>query len=80
MAGKRDREKDGEKKVIFGDKSRFSLDGPDGLSAYWSDWSRYCGYNYTSQRGVGSLTILVEFSARGKSKLAFILEIFYSYR
>lgn len=35
------------RKVVFSDENRFTLDGPDGLSAHWSDTSPPCRYHHT---------------------------------
>ena len=59
-------------KVVFSDKEKFNLDGPDGFPNYWyAKYFREKNYS-TRPRGEGSLTIWGAFSSSGKLKLQFV--------
>jgi len=60
------------RKTVFSDEKRWSLDGPDGLSARWDDARkprRWFGKRHT---GGGSIMVWGCFSRRGKGKLIFV--------
>ena len=58
--------------VVFSDESRFSLDGPDGLSAHWQDQRRNAGWRVHRRNNGGSVMVWAAFSRAGKSELVFI--------
>ena len=58
--------------MAFSDKSRFTLDGPDGLPARWTD-VQHPGRWYTTRRNQGGCVMVWAcFSYRNKSELTFI--------
>ena len=58
--------------VIFSDEKKFNLDGPDGCKFYWHDLRKEKETFYSRQMGGGSLMIWAGFSAKGKTKIAFL--------
>ena len=60
------------RKVIFSDESRFTLDGPDGLSSYWRDVRRPGRWHTSRRANGGGVMIWACFSYEGKSQLYFV--------
>ncbi len=60
--------------VAFSDESSFTLDGPDGLLAHWSESRRPGRWHYTRRNGGGSMMVWGCFSFNEMPELAFIEE------
>lgn len=58
--------------VVFSDERRFTLDGPDGLSAHWQDTRRPGAWRVNRRNNGGGVMVWGAFSAAGKSELVFI--------
>ncbi len=60
------------RRVVFSDESRFSLDGPDRLSAHWHNARRLRRWQRARRCGGGSVMVWAWFSWEGKPELVFI--------
>lgn len=58
--------------MIFSDKNKFSLDGPDGFSQYWHDLRTEPRYVSRRQQGGKSVMVWGVISYNGVSELVFI--------
>jgi transposase len=59
-------------KIIFFRRKKWNLDGPDGFQHYWRDLRRPPRENRRRQAGGGSCMVWAGFSAKGKTKIAFL--------
>ena len=59
-------------KVIFSDKKKFNLDGPDGFKYYWSDLRKEVKIHSRRNFGGGSVMVWAAISADRKSELCFL--------
>ena len=64
--------KDEWSKVIFSEKKKFNLDGPDGVKHYWHDLRQSEKCFFSRHSGGSSIMIWAAISANGKNDLAFI--------
>lgn len=60
------------KRTVFSDESRFNLDGPDGIRAYWHDKHAAGRYVVKRRYSGGGWMIWAAFSVRGKTPLVFV--------
>lgn len=58
--------------VIFSDEKKFNLDGPDGCQFYWHDLRKEEENFFSRQMGGQSVMVWAGFSAKGKTKIAFL--------
>ena len=56
-------------KVVFSDKKKFNLDGPDGFKYYWHDIRRPERYSTTRNFGGGSLMICAAFHYHNRTPI-----------
>ena len=58
--------------IIFSDKKKFNLDGPDGWQYYWYDLRKEEQYFSKRASGGGSVMVCAAFSAQVKAQIAFL--------
>jgi hypothetical protein len=73
-ARERNRERTDWASVTFSDEKKFNLDGPDGLKYHWHGLREENESFFSRQNGGGSLMVWGAFSAKGKARLATLVD------
>ena len=58
--------------MVFSDKKKFNLDGPDGFQFFWQDLRKMPDVMAKQQSGGGGLMVWAAFSCQGKTQLCFM--------